>query len=64
MSYTQLSTTERFKQYQYRTTDKLIMDEIAAQMKRSKSTISRELKRNGIDGKLYFPDTAQTKMQT
>jgi transposase, IS30 family len=64
MSYTQLSTTERFKLYQYRTTDKLTMDEIATQMKRSKSTISRELKRNSIDGKLYLPDTAQTKMQT
>jgi transposase, IS30 family len=63
MSYTQLSTTERFHLYQYRTTDKLSMDEIATQMKRSKSTISRELKRNSIDGKLYLPDTAQTKMQ-
>jgi transposase, IS30 family len=64
MSYTQLSTTERFKLYQYRTTDQLTMDEIASQMKRSKSTISRELRRNSIDGKLYLPDTAQTKMQT
>jgi transposase, IS30 family len=63
MSYTQLSTTERFKLYQYRTTDQLTMDEIATQMKRSKSTISRELKRNSIDGKLYLPDTAQSKMQ-
>jgi transposase, IS30 family len=64
MSYGHLSTTERFKLYQYRTTDKLTMDEIATQMKRSKSTISRELRRNSIDGKLYLPDTAQTKMQT
>jgi transposase, IS30 family len=64
MSYTQLSTTERFKLYQYRTTDQLTMSEIATQMKRSKSTISRELRRNSIDGKLYLPDTAQTKMQT
>jgi transposase, IS30 family len=63
MSYTQLSTTERFKLYQYRTTDQLTMDEIATQMKRSKSTISREIKRNNIDGKLYLPDTAQSKMQ-
>jgi transposase, IS30 family len=63
MSYTQLSTTERVKLYQYRTTEQLTMDEIATQLKRSKRTISRELKRNSIDGKLYLPDTAQTKMQ-
>ncbi|NJM76023.1 MAG: helix-turn-helix domain-containing protein, partial [Acaryochloridaceae cyanobacterium RU_4_10] len=46
MSYPQLSTTERFALYQYRTIDKLTMEEIATQMKRSKSTISRELRRN------------------
>jgi transposase, IS30 family len=63
MSYSDLSTTERFKLYQHRTTDKLTLGQIATQMKRSKSTISRELKRNSIDGKLYLPDTAQTKMQ-
>jgi transposase, IS30 family len=40
------------------------MDEIATQMKRSKSTISRELRRNRIDGKFYLPDTAQSKVQT
>ena len=64
MSYSHLSTTERLKLYQYRTTDKLTMEEVATQMKRSKSTISRELRRNSIDGKLYLPDTAQSKMQT
>ena len=64
MSYSHLSTTERLKLYQYRTTDKLTMEEVATQMKRSKSTISRELSRNSIDGKLYLPDTAQSKMQT
>jgi transposase, IS30 family len=64
MSYTQLSLTERFKLYQYRASDNLTMEEIATQMNRSKSTISRELRRNSIDGKLYLPDTAQTKMQT
>jgi transposase, IS30 family len=63
MSYSHLSTTERFKLYQYRITDKLTLDEIATEMKRSKSTISRELRRNRIDGKLYLPDTAQTQMQ-
>ncbi|NJM76103.1 MAG: IS30 family transposase, partial [Acaryochloridaceae cyanobacterium RU_4_10] len=29
-----------------------------------KSTISRELRRNSIDAKLYLPDTAHSKMQT
>ena len=58
MSYTQLSPSERMKLYQYRTTENLTMAEIAAKMKRSKSTISRELKRNSMDGGLYLPDTA------
>jgi IS30 family transposase len=64
MSYSHLSTTERFMLYQYRTMDELTMEEIAAKMKRSKGTISRELKRNSIDGRLYLPDTAQLKMQS
>ncbi|NJK52691.1 MAG: IS30 family transposase [Acaryochloris sp. RU_4_1] len=63
MSYSHLSTTERFTLYQYRTTEQLTLDEIAVQMKRSKSTISRDLRRNSIDAKLYLPDTAQSKMQ-
>jgi IS30 family transposase len=37
---------------------------IAQRMKRSKSSISRELKRNRINETLYLPDTAQTKMAT
>jgi IS30 family transposase len=64
MSYSHLSTTERFALYQYRTIEKLTMEEIAAKMKRSKSTISRELKRNSSEGSLYLPDTAQLKMQS
>jgi transposase, IS30 family len=40
------------------------MDEIAAQMKRSKSTISRELSRNRVNETLYLPDTAQLKMES
>jgi Helix-turn-helix domain len=40
MSYSHLSTTERFTLYQYRTIDALTMAEIAVKMKRSKSTIS------------------------
>jgi transposase, IS30 family len=64
MSYSHLSTTERFTLYQYRTIDALTMDEIAIKMKRSKSTISRELQRNSIDETLYLPDTAQLKMES
>jgi transposase, IS30 family len=64
MSYTQLNTSERFELYEYRTIDKLTMDEVAFKMNRSKSTISRELKRNGFPGRGYLPDTAQMKMQT
>jgi transposase, IS30 family len=64
MSYSHLSTTEQFALSQYRMIDELPMDEIASKMKRSKSTISRELKRNSIDGRLYLPDTAQLKMQS
>jgi transposase, IS30 family len=64
MSYSHLSTTERFTLYQHRTIDALTMEQIAIKMKRSKSTISRELKRNSIEGSLYLPDTAQLKMQS
>jgi len=44
--------------------EKLSMSLIAKKMNRSKSTISRELKRN-IDEmtKNYFPDTAKEKMK-
>jgi IS30 family transposase len=64
MSYSHLSTTERFTLYQYRTIDDLTMEEIAIKMKRSKSTISRELSRNRVNETLYLPDTAQLKMQS
>jgi transposase, IS30 family len=64
MSYSHLSTTERFTLYQYRTIDALTMEEVALKMKRSKSTISRELKRNRVNETLYLPDTAQLKMES
>jgi IS30 family transposase len=35
--------------------DALTMDEVAIKMNRSKSIISRELKRNSIEEKLYLP---------
>jgi IS30 family transposase len=63
MSYSHLSTTERFALYQYRTIDALTMEEIAVKMQRSKSTISQELRRNRVNERLYLPDTAQLKMK-
>ena len=59
-----LSSSERFTLYQLRNTEKLSMSMIAIQMNRSKSSISRELRRNRIDETLYLPDTAQVKMET
>lgn len=64
MSYSHFSSCERFTLYQLRTTEQLSMSIIAKKMKRSKSSISRELKRNRINESLYLPDTAQIKMQT
>ena len=64
MSYTQLSATERFTLYQLHITEQQSIRDIARSMDCSESTISRELRRNRIDKKLYLPDTAQIKMQT
>jgi transposase, IS30 family len=55
--------TERFNPYQYRTADKLTMDEIATQMQLFKGTISREIKRNSIDLRLYLQVTVHSKIQ-
>ena len=64
MSYSHFSSSERLTLYQLRNTEKLSMSMIAIPMKRSKSSISRELRRNRIDETLYLPDTAQVKMET
>jgi transposase, IS30 family len=64
MSYSHFSSCERFTLYRLRTTENLSMGIIAKRMKRSKSSISRELRRNRINETLYLPDTAQTKMAT
>ena len=59
MSYTRLTISERAEIYKSRVTDKLSMSAIAATMKGSKSTISRELNRNTSEKhKVYLPDTA------
>ena len=63
MSYTHLTASERIELYQFRVKDKLAISVIAIKMKRSESTISRELRRNSVDESLYLPDTAQMKMQ-
>jgi IS30 family transposase len=64
MSYRHLSVSERFTLYQYRTKEHLTLEEIAEKMNRSKSTISRELKRNSLNKGEYLPNSAQLKMQT
>ena len=64
MSYTQLSATERFTLYQLHITEQQSIRDIARSMDCSESTISRELRRNRIDKKLYLPDTAHRKMET
>jgi transposase, IS30 family len=63
MSYTQLNTCERFMLYELHTIENLSLGAIATKMKRSKSTISRELRRNRSNAVHYLPDTAQAKMQ-
>jgi len=60
MSYTHITASERSQLYKLRVTDKLWQSVIAATMKRSKSTISRELSRNSSEvHKVYLPDTAE-----
>ena len=50
--------------YKLRVTDKLSQSVIAAAMKRSKSTISRELSRNSSEvPKVYLPDTAERRQE-
>ncbi len=63
MSYTQLTISDRFTLYELHAIEKLSIREIAARMKRSPSSISRELKRNRSNETHYLPDTAQLKRQ-
>jgi len=60
ITYTQLNYEEREKIAQLRQSQTSI-SEIARQLGRSKSTISRELKRNEAPPGQYWPDTAQSK---
>jgi IS30 family transposase len=56
--YTQLSKEERIKMAEMRQAEASVT-EIASSLGRSKSTISRELKRNAGPPGQYWPDTAQ-----
>lgn len=59
LSYTQLSKKERFKLHTYLDMGKSIQG-IASLLKRHRSTIYREIKRNSYN-KRYLPDTAHEK---
>lgn len=65
MRYTHLSIAERIQLYKLRITERLTISAIGIIMKRSKSTISRELKRNTEEVyKVYLPDTAEEKKRS
>jgi transposase, IS30 family len=63
MSYTHLSASERFQLYELREREHQSLGAIAKRLNRSKSTISRELKRNEAKKGLYLPDRAHLKMR-
>lgn len=63
IKYTQLNYEEREKIAQFRQS-KSSITEIAQELGRSKSTISRELRRNEAPPGQYWPDTAQKKSLT
>jgi IS30 family transposase len=63
MSYSHLSASERWALYQYHKQEHLTLSAISLKMNRSKSTISRELRRNSLNRVDYLPDSAQLKMQ-
>jgi IS30 family transposase len=63
MSYSHLSAEERLKFYKLRVKSELSLRQIAKQMKRSQSPLSRELQRNSGDTSLYLPDLAQQQQQ-
>jgi transposase, IS30 family len=63
MSYSHLSAEERIEFYKLRANQELSLRQIAKQMKRSQSTLSRELQRNSVDSSLYLPDVAEQRQQ-
>jgi IS30 family transposase len=63
MSYTHLSIEERIEFYKLRANKDISLRNIAKEMNRSPSTLSRELQRNSIESELYIPDIADQKQQ-
>jgi transposase, IS30 family len=63
MRYTHLTPLERTELYRMRVLDKNSIPNIAKEMNRSASTISRELKRNLSEEQFYLPDTAQKQAE-
>jgi len=63
MSYRHLTALERVKLSDLLTTTELSLRAIAKQMNRSQSSLSREIQRNCMNDKKYFPDTAQAKAE-
>lgn len=61
MSYSHLSAEERLEFYQLRVNQALSLAEIAKQMNRSRSTLSREWRRNSVEPGLYLPNIAEQK---
>lgn len=63
MSYTHFSAEERIELYKLRENKDLSLRSISKIMKRSPSTLSRELQRNSVEPGLYLPDSANQKQQ-
>jgi transposase, IS30 family len=63
MSYTHLSAEERIEFYKLRANKDISLRNIAKEMNRSPSTLSRELQRNSLELDLYIPDIANQKQQ-
>jgi transposase, IS30 family len=63
MSYTHLSAEERIEFYKLRANKDISLRNIAKEMNRSPSTLSRELQRNSLESELYIPDIANQKQQ-
>jgi IS30 family transposase len=64
MSYCHLTSSERFTLYELRFVLKESLTSIATTMGRTKSTLSRELRRNRISGVKHFVGNMQERQET